>query len=80
MTPEEEAAKLEIELQYQRILEKITAKINSKKLTAFKKELLIRIALNLENMNKSDLDMLESLLEKYESNDPDVKEKIIELF
>ena len=48
MTPEEEALKIALELQYQRILEKITEKIMSKKITPFRKELLIRIALNLE--------------------------------
>lgn len=31
-------------------------------------------------MSQEDLSILEALLEKYESNDPDVKEKIIDLF
>jgi hypothetical protein len=52
----------------------------SRKITSFKKELLIRIALNLEQMEKEDLNLLEKLLERFESNDPDVKRKIIELF
>lgn len=52
----------------------------SKRITAFKKELLIRIALNLERMERIDLDELEILLEHYESTDPEVKKKIIDLF
>lgn len=38
----------------------------SKKISQFKKELLIRIALNLEMMETQDLFTLEDLLEKYE--------------
>ena len=45
----------------------------STKVSQFKKELLIRIALNLEDMAIPDLNILEDLLEKYESNDAEVK-------
>jgi hypothetical protein len=61
--------RIDIELQYQRILEKITEKMMSKKISQFKRELLIRIALNLESMEVEDLTLLERLLEKYDTND-----------
>eukprot|EP00347_Sterkiella_histriomuscorum_P008402 403345231 len=80
MTKEEEVAKINQELQYQRILEKITEKMMSKKISQFKKELLIRIALNLEMMETADLFTLEDLLERYEQHDQEVKKLIIQLF
>ena len=52
----------------------------SKKISDFKKELLIRIALNLENMAEDDLVILELLIDKFELTDPDVKKQIIDLF
>ena len=80
MTKEEEVAKINQELQHQRILEKISEKILSKKISNFKKELLVRIAINLEMMETADLFTLEDLLERYETNDQEVKKLIIELF
>lgn len=52
----------------------------SKKISDFKKELLIRIALNLENMSEDDLIILDQLIDKFESTDPEVKQQIIDLF
>ena len=63
-----------MEIQYQKILEKITDKMMSKRLSLFKRELLIRIALNLESMELPDLVMLEKLLDNYEANDPEIRQ------
>ena len=80
MTKEEEVARINLELQYQRILEKITEKMMSRKISQFKKVLLIRIALIMETMAPEDLCTLEDLLERFESQDADVKQMIIDLF
>ena len=45
----------------------------SRKISQFKKELLIRIALLIETMETGDLKALEKLLEKYDTSDPTVK-------
>ena len=80
MTKEEEVARINLELQYQRILEKITEKMMSRKISQFKKVLLTRIALIMETMAPEDLCTLEDLLERFESQDADVKQMIIDLF
>lgn len=80
MTKEEEIERINLELQYQRILEKITEKMMSKKISQFKKELLIRIALFLENMDLQDLQKLEDIVERFDQHDPEIKQLIVELF
>ena len=52
----------------------------SRKISQFKKVLLIRIALIMETMAPEDLCTLEDLLERFESQDADVKQMIIDLF
>ena len=52
----------------------------SKKISQFKKELLIRIALHLDHMQTADLILLEEMLEQFESNEPLLKQRIVELF
>ena len=53
----------------------------SKKISSFKKELLIRIALFLETMAKEDLDILEEvIIDNLEGNDPEVRRLLVELF
>ena len=73
--------KLDREIIYERILEKITDKVtNDPQTTEFKKELLIRIALYLEEIDDDDLISVEHLIDDFNKNDEETKKKIIELF
>ena len=68
------------EIVNNRILEKITDKVVDPVTTEIKKELLIRIALVLEEIYDEDMSEVEDLVDNFNKNDQKTRDRIVELF